>query len=284
MEENQNNGSTVCQEYLIKYAQTQKKKIKYSSEEERNKKIADLNEKYDDDFNSKGDIIKDIEIEKIDLEYTKQETLIYASQSKLKLQFRNERFNKTKEDKDENGQSFEPVKTTLDEELQKLQKTEEEIQEQSDKEEEKSQEQLDKEEEKRKKEENKKAKKEAKQKKKEQRQKEKDAKKAKKETAYVQGNAMSIASTVGKAKDKEIDAYQQLSNEKLKEYKNTIEEKAKQRGYEQAVKDIKKYNKQLEKQAKNIFNKQKKNESKAKVKAKAAIQKAKLQIAAMLGL
>lgn len=65
---------------------------------------------------------------------------------------------------------------------------------------------------------------------------------------------------------------------------NDIDTFCKAEGEKIAVKLISQYNKLIEEQAKGIVDKKNKAESKAKIKANAAIQKAKLKVFAMLGL
>ena len=95
---------------------------------------------------------------------------------------------------------------------------------------------------------------------------------------------MSIANKWGQTYDHQIDEYQDITNKELKEYEDTIKSRAAKKGKEKAVKEIKIYNKNLEKQAKKMYEFQQKNAAKAMVKIKATLQKVKLSLGAKLGL
>lgn len=274
--------STVCTSYLTKYAKTKKDKVEYDAgnDEERIKKSTELNKKYENEFESVGKKIRDLAIVKIDILDQKNRLLILAKKPQYMMEAFNDRLNKTKNDNDESTKMpYDPVKKTLSECLSELAQTDENRQELLETETENAENDIELDEENIKKSKAKAIKESKKKKQEEEIEKTKANKKS-----YEQGNAMSIANKWGQTYDHQIDEYQASTDKELKEYEDAIKSRAVKRGEEKAVKAIKTYNKNLERQAKKTYELKQKNLEKAKVKAKAAIQKVKLSLGAKLGL
>ena len=274
--------STACTSYLTKYAKTKKNRVKYDAgnDEERIAKVTKLNTKYEDEFESLGKKIKDVEIAKIDILDTKNRLSILAKKPQYVMEAYLARLNKTKTDIEESTKlPYDPVKKTLSDCLAALTETDESRREKIEKEIENAEKELEEEEKNNK---DKKAKKNKEKKKKKQ---EDDVKKTKaNKKSYEQGNATTIAAKWGKTYDHQVDEYQDTTDKELKEYEDAIKSRAIKQGEEKAVKDINKFNEKLERQAKKIYEAQQNNAEKAKVKTKAALQKIKLALGAKLGL
>lgn len=279
---NKDPKSTACTLYLTKYAKTKKNRVKYDAgnDEERITKVTKLNTKYEDEFESLGKKIKDVEIAKIDILDTKNRLSILAKKPQYAMEAYLDRLNKTKTDIEESTKlPYDPVKKTLSDCLAALTETDESRREKIEKEIENAEKELEEEEKNNK---DKKAKKNKEKKKKKQKD---DVEKTKaNKTSYEQGNAMSIAAKWGKTYDHQVDEYQDTTDKELKEYEDAIKSRAIKQGKEKAVKDINKFNEKLERQAKKIYEAQQNNAEKAKVKTKAALQKIKLALGAKLGL
>lgn len=274
--------STVCTLSLMKYAKTKKDKVEYDAgnDEERIEKVTELNKKYEDDFESTGKKIKDAEIIKIDKLDAEKRFSILSKKDQYMMEAYKDRLNKTKNDIEESTKMpYDPVKKTLSECLAELTENDESRQQKLEKEIEDAENEIEKEEENKKQQQAKKTKENKKKK------HEKDVEKTKaNKKSYEQGNAMSIATKWGQTYDHQIDEYQDTTDKELKEYEDTIKSRAVKKGEEKAVKEIKIFNKNLEKQAKKIYELQQKNTEKAKVKIKASVQKVKLSLGAKLGL
>ena len=274
--------STACTLYLTKYAKTKKNRVKYDAgnDEERIAKVTELNQKYEDEFESLGKKIKDVEIAKIDILDTKNRLSILAKKPQYVMEAYLDRLNKTKTDIEESTKlPYDPVKKTLSDCLAALTETDESRREKIEKEIENAEKELEEEEK------NKKEKKAKKNKEKKKKKQEDDVEKTKaNKTSYEQGNATTIAAKWGKTYDHQVDEYQDTTDKELKEYEDAIKSRAIKQGEEKAVKDINKFNEKLERQAKKIYEAQQNNTEKAKVKTKAALQKIKLALGAKLGL
>lgn len=274
--------STACTSYLTKYAKTKKNRVKYDAgnDEERIAKVTKLNTKYEDEFESLGKKIKDVEIAKIDILDTKNRLSILAKKPQYVMEAYLARLNKTKTDIEESTKlPYDPVKKTLSDCLAALTETDESRREKIEKEIENAEKELEEEEK------NSKDKKAKKNKEKKKKKQEDDVKKTKaNKKSYEQGNATTIAAKWGKTYDHQVDEYQDTTDKELKEYEDAIKSRAIKQGEEKAVKDINKFNEKLERQAKKIYEAQQNNTEKAKVKTKAALQKIKLALGAKLGL
>lgn len=279
---NKDPKSTACTSYLTKYAKTKKNRVKYDAgnDEERIAKVTKLNTKYEDEFESLGKKIKDVEIAKIDILDTKNRLSILAKKPQYVMEAYLARLNKTKTDIEESTKlPYDPVKKTLSDCLAALTETDESRREKIEKEIENAEKELEEEEK------NKKDKKAKKNKEKKKKKQEDDVEKTKaKKTSYEQGNATTIAAKWGKTYDHQVDEYQDTTDKELKEYEDAIKSRAIKQGEEKAIKDINKFNEKLERQAKKIYEAQQNNAEKAKVKTKAALQKIKLALGAKLGL
>ena len=274
--------SHIVTDALLQYAKTKKDKVKYEEghEQEAEEKIRKLDEKHWDDFEGKGDTIKDAACAKADALDAKRRAELTSSKPKLKAQYRLERFNKTTEDKDESGNPYNPVKTTIAKEIEELQKkdsdnNEDDKDKQAEEEQNAKDEAQDKEE-------------EAQTEKQKKNTKEKHKKKSKetkqKKLMKTQNSPQQIAKVIGKMKDAEVDEYQNILDTAFEAKKIDVEKKCKERGYELGEKDVTKYNKKIRKLAEKQYNLQKKTIKKAEVKSKTLVQKLKLKIGAMLGL
>lgn len=274
--------STACTSYLTKYAKTKKNRVKYDAgnDEERIAKVTKLNTKYEDEFESLGKKIKDVEIAKIDILDAKNRLSILAKKPQYVMEAYLARLNKTKTDIEESTKlPYDPVKKTLSDCLAALTETDESRREKIEKEIENAEKELEEEEK------NSKDKKAKKNKEKKKKKQEDDVKKTKaNKKSYEQGNATTIAAKWGKTYDHQVDEYQDTTDKELKEYEDAIKSRAIKQGEEKAVKDINKFNEKLERQAKKIYEAQQNNTEKAKVKTKAALQKIKLALGAKLGL
>lgn len=279
---NKDPKSTACTLYLTKYAKTKKNRVKYDAgnDEERIAKTTELNTKYEEEFESLGEKIKDVEIAKIDILDAKNRLSILAKKPQYMMEAYLDRLNKTKTDTEESTKlPYDPVKKTLSDCLAALTETDESRREKIEKEIENAEKELEEEEKNNK---DKKAKKNKEKKKKKQKD---DIEKTKaNKTSYEQGNAMSIAAKWGKTYDHQVDEYQDTTDKELKEYEDAIKSRAIKQGEEKAIKDINKFNEKLERQAKKIYEAQQNNAEKTKVKTKAALQKIKLALGAKLGL
>lgn len=279
---NKDPKSTACTLYLTKYAKTKKNRVKYDAgnDEERIAKTTELNTKYEDEFESLGKKIKDVEIAKIDILDTKNRLSILAKKPQYVMEAYLARLNKTKTDIEESTKlPYDPVKKTLSDCLAALTETDESRREKIEKEIENAEKELEEEEK------NSKDKKAKKNKEKKKKKQEDDVKKTKaNKKSYEQGNATTIAAKWGKTYDHQVDEYQDTTDKELKEYEDAIKSRAIKQGEEKAIKDINKFNEKLERQAKKIYEAQQNNTEKAKVKIKAALQKVKLALGAKLGL
>lgn len=115
---NKDPRSTACTSYLTKYAKTKKNRVKYDAgnDEERIAKVTKLNTKYEDEFESLGKKIKDVEIAKIDILDTKNRLSILAKKPQYVMEAYLARLNKTKTDIEESTKlPYDPVKKTLSE-------------------------------------------------------------------------------------------------------------------------------------------------------------------------
>ena len=265
--------STACTLYLTKYEKTKKNRVKYDAgnDEERIAKTTELNTKYEEEFESLGKKIKDVEIAKIDISDAKNRLSILAKKPQYVMEAYLNRLNKTKTDIEESTKlPYDPVKKTLSDCLAALTETDESRREKIEKEIENAEKELEEEEK------NSKDKKAKKNKEKKKKKQEDDVEKTKaNKTSYEQGNATTIAAKWGKTYDHQVDEYQDTTDKELKEYEDAIKSR---------VKDINKFNEKLERQAKKIYEAQQNNTEKAKVKTKAALQKIKLALGAKLGL
>lgn len=269
--------SHVVTDFLVKYAKTKKDKVKYTpeKEEETKDKIDKLNKKNEKDFTSKAKTIRNGAYALIDANEEKEKALIKLSKPKLKSQFRLERFNKSKDDVDENGQNYSPVKTTFEEELTQLEQNDEEYKKkleeiannQNNTSDENNENTVN-----------------ANGKNKKNKIKKNHDKAVKPEPVYKQGNASTIAIDVGRTYDQQIDAYKKASTENINRYKAEVEGNARKRGYELGADDVQKYNNAIKKQAKKTFNKNKKLLMKGETKKNSLLQKVKLKLGALLGL
>ena len=198
--------SHIVTDALLQYAKTKKDKVKYEEghEQEAEEKIRKLDEKHWNDFEGKGDTIKDAACAKADALDAKRRAELTASKPKLKAQYRLERFNKTAEDKDESGNPYNPVKTTIAKEIEDLQKkdsdnNEDDKDKQAEEEQNAKDEAQDKEE-------------EAQTEKQKKNTKEKHKKKSKetkqKKLMKTQNSPQQIAKVIGKMKDAEVDEEQ----------------------------------------------------------------------------
>lgn len=276
-EEEATGGCKVCFNVLTAYAKTKKDKVKYEpgQEAEAEKKIKELDEKHQDDFRKKAEVIYKGATAKVDILDKKKRVEVKLSKPKLKLKYRQERFNS--EDAEKYGENN--IKTNLDKELKWWEDNDEDRDAKKEEKDDKKRE---------KKEEEKIAKREAKAAKKK-KEKEKQAQKKselskKRISKTMKGATMQIAATIGKEYDKKVDDYQESVNAEFREFKKEIEDDCKQWGEEKGAKDVEKYNKNMRKAAKKIYEKKKKLMTKANVKKKSLLQKAKLKLGAMLGL
>lgn len=190
-------------------------------------------------------------------------------------EFRLERFNSDNVEK--YGEEF--VKTTLSKELQKLATSAEAEQEKKEVKAEEEQEKKDadvvekgdaeakKKKEKKKKNQNTKSEKNKKQRKK-----------------AMRGDAKTIAISVGKQLDADIDNYQNVVSEEYTKFEEQIMNTCRQRGEQLGKNDVEKYNKVIRAAAKKTYEVKEKTIKQAEIKAKALVQKAKLKLGAMLGL
>ena len=142
--------STVCTLYLTKYAKTKKDKVEYDAgnDEERIKKVSELNKKYEDDFESTGKKIKDAEIIKIDKLDAEKRFSILSKKPQYMMEAYKDRLNKTKTDIEESTKMpYDPVKKTLSECLAELTENDESRQKKLEKEIEDAENKIEKEEE-----------------------------------------------------------------------------------------------------------------------------------------
>ena len=186
-----------------------------------------------------------------------------------------ERFNKSKGDKDKNGNEYNPVKIDMGEAMKKFVTPNESLtEEESKKDDEKNKNKvIDKTQEK--------------------------AKKAKESVSKIIDKSSETLGEIMTHTLEGIKWVQENVNKELSRAENNVRKEL-NNAYVQAEKDvdnfcegegekiavrlIKQYNKTIEDAAKNVVDKQNKAKSKATIKGKAAIQKAKLKIFAMLGL
>lgn len=208
-------------------------------------------------------------------EYTAKMIALPASIPGRISDYTSARVGKTKNDKDRNGQPYEPVKLSLDDVMPKMTSSVEDLDEQ-------------------KKEENNEQK------------KNKKADESKKKASQCVESAQNVASksaeTISKITshiaegaewlqqnvDKEIARAEKNIKQELetgyKKLEKDIDDFCQDEGDKIGSNIVRLYNKELEKQAKKIVDDKQKEEKKAKIKADAAIQKAKLKIFALVGL